>query len=64
LKTRSDKLIVEMKDKYGVVVTEEHKKSGIFPWHASDGIYFFIHMISPVVLSLFFSLCLQLFQAR
>ncbi|KAK4027850.1 hypothetical protein OUZ56_016991 [Daphnia magna] len=35
LKARSDKLIAEIKDKYGVVVTEEHKKSGIFPWHNS-----------------------------
>ena len=37
LKVRSDKLIAEMKDKYGVIVTEEHKKSGIFPWHNSVG---------------------------
>ncbi|XP_046446870.1 uncharacterized protein LOC124210399 [Daphnia pulex] len=35
LKTRSDKLIEEMNNKYNVVVTEEHKKSGIFPWHNS-----------------------------
>jgi len=39
-----------MKNKYNVVVTEEHKKSGIFPWHNSVGTeytYFFIllHLI-------------------
>jgi hypothetical protein len=42
LKVWSEKSIGEMKDKYEVIVTEEHKKSGIFPLHNSVCILFSI----------------------
>ena len=36
-----------MENKYKIVVTEEHKKSGIFPWHNSVGTEYTLFLDCP-----------------
>jgi hypothetical protein len=65
LKTRSNKLIEEMKNKYKVVVTEEHKKNGVFPWNNSVGteytLFLDCHSLNIVI---YFRFCLELVTFR
>jgi hypothetical protein len=54
-----------MKNKYKVVVTEEHKKNGVFPWNNSVGteytLFLDCHSLNIVI---YFRFCLELVTFR